>query len=157
MYSSVTTYGGGSVKVGEVAKSGTMLADLSPALLWPLPRACSLRDRLGGRADTGVGPFAVGGFDCCRAIEGVRCFVGTDGDGDEREDMPTPFVWMDAGMGRPVFIFEEVDATGTPGGMTIVGAMLMGLADCQSRPRRLFDSDLDAHPGRGGYRHSMGL
>jgi len=97
-----------------------MLADLRPALLWPLPSACpepSLRCRLGGRADAGVAPFAVGGLEGWRLADGGARFADMEGDGDER-DAVTPLVWIPGGIGR--FILVEVGAAGAA---TAVGAI----------------------------------
>jgi hypothetical protein len=103
-----------------------MLADRRPALLCPLPNTCpetSLRCRLGGRADAGVAPLAVGGLDGWRppAEEGAR-LADMEGDGDERE-RGTPFVWIPGGMGRLILVGAE-----TGGAATTVGAILMGPA-----------------------------
>jgi hypothetical protein len=97
-----------------------MLADLRPALLWPLPSACpetSRRGRLGGRAEVGVGPVAVGGLDGWRTAEGGARLADMEGDGEERED-GTPFVWMPGGIGRFILVWA-----GVAGAATTVGAI----------------------------------
>ena len=104
-----------------------MLADLRPALLWPLPNTCpetSLRCRLGGRADAGAVPFAVGGFEGWRVAEGGARLADMEGDGDER-DVVTPLVWMPGGMGRLILV-----AVGAAGVATAVGA-IDGWASCR--------------------------
>lgn len=123
MYSSVTTYGGGSVRVGDIAESGTRLADLRPALLWPLPSICaeaSRRARFGGRADDGVVPLVVGGIEGWRTAEGAR-LADMDGDGEERDVITAPFVCMPGGMGRFALV-----ATDTAEAAATVGAIWMG-------------------------------
>jgi hypothetical protein len=97
-----------------------MLADLSPALLWPRPNTCpevSLRCRLSDRADVGVFPPAVGGLEGWPAAEGAR-LTGMEGDGDERERV-TPLVWMPGGIGRLILV-ETVAA----GEVTAEGAIV---------------------------------
>jgi hypothetical protein len=100
-----------------------MLADLRPALLWPLPNTCpevSLRCRLGWRADAGAVPFAVGGFEGWRAAEEGARLADMEGDGDEREAV-TPLVWMPGGMGRLILVGGA--GAGAAGAATPVGAM----------------------------------
>jgi len=110
-----------------------MLADLRPALLWPLPSTCpgpSLRCRFGGRTGVGAGPFVVGGLEGWRgAAEGVARFADMDGDGDEREVM-TPLVWMPGGMGRLSLV-----GAGATGAATTVGA-IAGASCCPGAAMR---------------------
>lgn len=98
-----------------------MLPDRNPAVLGPLDKATpgpSLRGRLGGRADTGVAPFAVVcGFDGGRVAEGGARFADMEGEGDDR-DATAPFVCMPGGIGRLTLV-----GPGTTGEATTVGAI----------------------------------
>jgi hypothetical protein len=99
--------------VGDVAKSGPVLADLRPALLWALINVCpgtSRRARLAGRADPGVvALFADGGWDDWRKAGGGARFTDIEGEGDERDGV-TPLVWILGGTGRLGFVAPGVAA-----------------------------------------------
>lgn len=109
-----------------------MLAERRPALLWPLPSGCpdrSLRGLLGGRADAGAVPLAVGGLEGWRTAEGAR-LADMDGEGEERE-AAMPFVWIPGGIGRLILggAMGAADDTATgPAGAIGAGELPPGAA-----------------------------